>query len=450
MDTIAVTPILTAAAAFVWTMAGVELAQQDSTRARQTAQVLVYGAAALFFEACLPSFGGLPVAAILTVLALRVMLDGKAATPHTAQRSDAALTIPTPPPATEQNATEGVSTSAAMRDLRNPLTSMLAAIDAARTRDDQHRSLQQLRAYGRQLASAMTDIDDLQDLLRNELELAEDTFDLHQVLSNCIDELAPVAIEREVLLRYDPSPTLPRWAVGDPARVRQLFSRVLQLATNRCTLGPVDISASSDEKDIHLVLLNVHAGVEDADSLGWTLAMGLAKAMEGQLRLRARPDGGTEYHVSFPHTPAPAWEIELLDQDLAEDVDEVLQHHRVQGDVLLITDHRDHQQLFSRLLEDVGADATTAATGELALHMLAERPFDLILLDLDGDALRKLETAADVRRSAADVPLLGLTSDRGAAFHERSLAAGCNGILHKPVDVELLRGAVAMHLAAAN
>jgi len=442
MESVHVAPILTACAGFAWTMLGVELVQRDARRTMLAGRALIFAAAGLFAEASWPAHGALPIALLLTAMALNWLRPARAA---------AAAPIPTPAStAAPTPAADNVSTTAAMRDLRNPLTSMLAAIDAAATREDQHVGMQQLRAYAHQLAAAMTDIDDLENLLHGDLELAHDTYDLQKVLGNCIDEMAPLSIERDVQLRYDPSSSLPRWNVGDPSRVRQLFSRVLQLATDRCTIGPVDISASADEHHVHLVLLNVHAGLEDPDSLGVTLANGLAKVMGGGLQLRARADGGTEFHVQLPLVTAPAWEVELLNEDAETECGSTLRRHRVQGAVLLVTDQPDHQQLFSELLADTGAEATVAATADLALHLLCERSFDLVLLDMESDANRGVRTMRELRERTADTPVLGLTSDRSATFHEQCLLAGCNGVLHKPIDVQMLRGALAMHLAAAN
>lgn len=448
MDSVHLTPILTASAAFAWTMYGVELVQRVARNDRLAGRWLIFAAIALFAEASLPGAGALPFAVALASVAIALLCKRRATVTTTrdkvehTERHEPAV----PPTISEQT----LSASLAMQDLRDPLSSMLSAIDATRSREDQHAGLQQLRAYGRQLASAMTDIEDLESLLREELDLAEDTYDLHQVLRNCVDEMAPLAIQREVHLRYDASATLPRWVVGDATRVGQLVTRLLQLATNRCTFGPIDISASSDKNQLHVALLNLHAGLEDPDGLGVTVANGLARAMGGQLQLRRRDEGGTEFHLQLPHVTAPEWEIELLDEDDVEADEPPLDRHRVQGEVLLVTDQQDHQRLFSKLLNEVGAETTVAATAELALHLLRERHFDLVLLDMETDARRGIRTVQELRARTVATPVLGMTGDRTAAFHERCLGAGCNGLLHKPVDAELLRGALTMHLAAAN
>jgi CheY-like chemotaxis protein len=46
--------------------------------------------------------------------------------------------------------------------------------------------------------------------------------------------------------------------------------------------------------------------------------------------------------------------------------------------------------------------------------------------------------------------MIAVTSDCSTTALESCLGAGCNGHLAKPIDAELLHGALAMHLAAAE
>ncbi|MGK0299576.1 MAG: signal transduction histidine kinase, partial [Planctomycetota bacterium] len=308
-----------------------------------------------------------------------------------------------------------LSSTDIMRGLRTPLTSVLAAAQLAEGCSDQESSaatLVQLRSYGRQLAGAMSDIDDLGNLLRGELEVTETAFDLHEILSHCIHDITPVALEREVTLRYDASPSLPQWVQGDATRISQLFARVLQLATVRCTIGPVNISAASNDGKIHLALLNQHAGLEDPDGLGLMFARELAQALGGALHLRARDDGGSEFHIELPVQLAADWEIELLEVDAQKSAKPTsLADYQVRGNVLLITENHDHQHLLVRVLSQSGAVVTAAENRDMAVHVLDTTSYDLVLIDIQSDRETGLDTAAELRSRGLTTPILAVTSD---------------------------------------
>lgn len=350
----------------------------------------------------------------------------------------------------------GLTTSDVMRNLRNPLTSVVAAMQLADPGEDNLSqpnapAMMQLRTYSRQLSTAMADIEDLEALLHGEVDLADDVFNLQLLLRNCLAEVTPQTIEREVDIRYDASASLPQWVRGDPSRVRQLCSRVLQIATHRCTLGPVDICAASDNAHIHISLLNVHTDIEEHDGLGAVFARELARTMGGSLNITPRDNGGTEFSIKLPKELAPDWEIELLAEDAAAtEQARPLASHRVSGNVLLITSNSDHQQLLSQIVGKTGAEVTTAGNRELAIAMLQEQAFDLLLLDMQGDGEDGLKTARIIRGQGAVVPIIALTSHGSQTFLEQCLVAGCNGHLQKPIDTDMLQGALAMHLATAE
>jgi CheY-like chemotaxis protein len=123
---------------------------------------------------------------------------------------------------------------------------------------------------------------------------------------------------------------------------------------------------------------------------------------------------------------------------------------RVRGKVLLVDDSRDHQRLIGHLLARAGAEVTTAENGDVALHLLASTPFDLVLLDMQMPGKDGYATVAELRASGATTPVLALTADSAATDVERCLAAGCNGHLAKPVAPDVLAQALSMHLRSAG
>ena len=396
---------------------------------------------------------GMPIAGMLLAIAVAVSLALPQRQKGTATVAPAATTVPAQPAASAASNRE-LSATDILQDLRAPLTSVLAALQISANDgnpESQSAAGIQLRTYGRQLAMAMADIEDLGVLLRGDINLSQDALHLGELLSSCIDELAPTMSDRELQLRFDLDPSLPPWLQGDPVRVRQLFSRVLQLATLRCSIGPVDVFASSDETNVHIVLLNYHAGVEDADALGMVFVQELTRTLGGLACLRARAQCGSEYHIVLPKVLPESWEIELQLGD-AEASQQSQPHAalRVQGQVLLITDNHDHQTLLSKVLNQEGVEATTVAGRDLAMHVLPATQFDLVLLDMQSDGNTGITTAAAIRAQDITTPVVALTSDCSPAFLEECLSAGCNGHLAKPLMPELLRGTLTMYLATAD
>lgn len=367
------------------------------------------------------------------------------ATPH---EPPAPASVPTPEP-------RPLSAHDIVRDLRGPITSMVAAVgllSPEATADERRRQLDSLRSYGRQLSTALTDLDDFEQLLRGTVDLAEDAYDLGQLLHNCVDELAPTLADRGLQVRLDVSPTLPRWLLGDPSRVRQLLTRLLQLASQPANFGTLDVSASADDT-LHVVVMLQDATVpDDRHSLGFVFCAQLALVLGGELRLQPSSGNGFLLHLELPKSLAPAWEVDLLEVDPARPPDSGAPNAvpSVHGKVLLVEDSRDHQLLLGRLAANAGAQVTTADRGELALQLTESETFDLILLDMQLPGTDGYATVRQWRERGLVTPVLAVTADATPADVERCLAAGCNGHLAKPVQPDVLRQALAMHMQAST
>jgi two-component system cell cycle response regulator DivK len=108
--------------------------------------------------------------------------------------------------------------------------------------------------------------------------------------------------------------------------------------------------------------------------------------------------------------------------------------------VLVVEDNEKNMKLVRDILLAIGYSPLEASSGEQALALAAENAPALVLMDiqlpdLDGsEALRRLRS--DERTAA--IPVLALTAQAMQGDRERFLAAGFDGYLSKPVDVDAL------------
>ncbi|OON64673.1 diguanylate cyclase [Massilia sp. KIM] len=113
---------------------------------------------------------------------------------------------------------------------------------------------------------------------------------------------------------------------------------------------------------------------------------------------------------------------------------------RLQGmRVLLVEDNPINQEVASFILSHAGASVDIAANGRAALAMLAERAaYDVVLMDLQMPVMNGFEATAAIRAAGIAVPIVAMTANAMPEDRERSLAAGMQGHLGKPIDVDEL------------
>jgi PAS domain S-box-containing protein len=118
--------------------------------------------------------------------------------------------------------------------------------------------------------------------------------------------------------------------------------------------------------------------------------------------------------------------------------------------VLLVEDNEINRDLATELLADLGILVTIAVNGREGVDSVAAEPFDLVLMDIqmpimDGLAATKLIRFEERFRS---LPIIAMTAHAMSGDRERSLNAGMNDHLTKPINPKTLTEALTRWMPA--
>jgi CheY-like chemotaxis protein len=102
--------------------------------------------------------------------------------------------------------------------------------------------------------------------------------------------------------------------------------------------------------------------------------------------------------------------------------------------ILLVEDAPDNQYLIGRILSQAGASIEMAGNGREALERAAQHDFDLVLMDIQMPEIDGYEATRELRSRGFRAPILALTAHALTEERMRSLKAGCNDHLTKPID----------------
>lgn len=172
--------------------------------------------------------------------------------------------------------------------------------------------------------------------------------------------------------------------------------------------------------------------------LGLSIAKKLVEYMGGTIVLQSRIDVGTKFTVTIPFT---------IDHDkIPSSFNDDIGEHNIEGvRIMLVEDNEMNMEIAEFLLKEHGAVITKAWNGEEAIELFEKsKPgsFDIILMDIMMPIMSGLEAARHIRRlprkDAAYIPIIAMTAN---AFHDdidRSIAAGMNAHITKPLEINSL------------
>ncbi len=110
------------------------------------------------------------------------------------------------------------------------------------------------------------------------------------------------------------------------------------------------------------------------------------------------------------------------------------------GTILYVEDNSDNRMLIRRVLSAEGYTIHEAPNAQEALDVLKTLRPDLILMDINMPDMDGYTLTAHIRAlpSLGLIPIVALTANVMRGDRERSLEAGCDGYIQKPVDIDTL------------
>lgn len=175
--------------------------------------------------------------------------------------------------------------------------------------------------------------------------------------------------------------------------------------------------------------------------LGMAIVHEMTDAMGGTIQVESELGKGTVFTVFLPFgigkEPEKKLETEAKQKESRPDISGMR--------ILLAEDNELNREIAVTILEEAGVLVVSAENGRAAADIFAQSEvgsFDAILMDIMMPVLDGLQAAEEIRRmkraDAAVVPIFAMTANTFEEDRKKSAAAGMNGHLTKPLDIELL------------
>jgi two-component system cell cycle response regulator DivK len=108
--------------------------------------------------------------------------------------------------------------------------------------------------------------------------------------------------------------------------------------------------------------------------------------------------------------------------------------------ILYVEDNIDNRTLVRRILMAEGYNLLEAVNAAEALEILSDTQPNLILMDINMPDMDGYTLTAKIKRMPGfeSTPIIALTANVMRGDRERSLEAGCDGYIQKPIDIDTL------------
>ncbi len=368
-------------------------------------------------------------------------------------------------------------------EIRTPLNGILGMLQLLRTttldREQDEYTRVALRS-GERLTRLLSDILDLSRIEAGRLSVTETTLRLGDLLRALHDTFMPLCREKGLVLALEPDGGLPESLVGDEVRIRQILFNLVGNALKFTVAGSVRLSvsalapASPDRARLLFCVADTGVGIPDdklplvcdpftqvagsssrpqeGAGLGLTITRRLVGLLRGTMTIESQEGQGTTVYLTLPMGLPPGSPAAT---EVAATKAAAPSSAPVGRRILLADDDRISQVSLRRFLEKAGYRVAAVDNGQQALEALGRETFDCVLMDVQMPVLDGVAATRRIREGAGgirnrDIPIVALTAYAMTGDRERFLAAGMDGYVAKPVDLDEMRRVIEQVVATAG
>ncbi len=352
-------------------------------------------------------------------------------------------------------------------EIRTPINGIIGMADLVLQTDlspEQMENLLTIQECSKSLLTVINDILDFSKIESGKLDLEIIHLDLHEVTNGVVKTLKHYALQKSLKLTCMMDNDVPPHLSGDPVRLRQVLLNLAHNALKFTHTGKVMLSTEVLEQTEHEVkmcfsITDTGVGIPrdrqeiifhpftQADSsttrryggtgLGLSISVRLVEMMGGKLNLESEVGKGSRFWftLSFKKDPVSQYRPagKIASEQRANNDNQPMRS----GRILVVEDNPVNLKIAVAMLSKGGFTVDTAENGQLAITVLKEWIYDLILMDVqmpDMDGLEVTRIFRSMEGTERHTPVIALTAHAMMGDREICLSAGMDDYITKPLN----------------
>ena len=374
-------------------------------------------------------------------------------------------------------------------EIRTPLNAVIGMGHLLRRTEltvHQHDYLEKIDNAAQLLLSLINDILDLSKIQAGEMHMEGIPFAVRPLLQRILDMIESMSSAEHLCLALHVDENVPEHLLGDPLRLQQVLTNLLNNACKFTSEGSVSLRVRVTQAGVRREdrqhwpshLINICSGDElqfavsdtgvgmnpeqcsrifrpftQADEsitrrfggtgLGLTICKHLSELMGGGITVESQPNVGSTFTITafFGHVDAQEAQQAL---PVHEDQLSPFALSAHPGRILLVEDNDISALIAKEMLEAMGHTVDVAENGAEGVRMALSNEYNLVLMDvqmpvLDGIAATRLLRSHERLNT---VPIVAMTAHAMQTDRERTQQAGMDDHITKPIDPMALRTVV--------
>ena len=342
-------------------------------------------------------------------------------------------------------------------EIRTPMNGILGLLDivlSSELTEQQRLHLQRLKYSGEVLHRILNDILDFSKLTAGKLIIESMPINIRDIVSANISLFQAHADKKALKLTHDIDEKVENSLIGDPTRITQVITNLVDNAVKFTDSGGVNISVkvmeqSDEEQSLEFCISDSGIGISNesivsifsaftqADDstarrfggtgLGLQIAKNLVENMGGKMWVESTENSGSKFFFRLDLKMSS--ELPIKNNKLVEQ-----RKPQFKGKVLVAEDNYINQVVAQETLLSFGLAVDLADNGQQCIDAVNNQDYDLIFMDLHMPEVDGFKACSIIRETNKNIPIVALTAAVLKDEVQKALDVGMNSHLAKPID----------------
>lgn len=362
-------------------------------------------------------------------------------------------------------------------ELRSPMNVVVGVADLLRLSDtlpeQEKEYVRILRQSADNLMALINDLLDFSKLESGSLELEEIEFSLPEIIDRAASVARLKTREKDLEIKISFTTVLNSHFMGDPFRIQQILTNLLDNAVKFTKTGMVEISVGGEKAGNNQTLVTIHVtdtgvGIPDdkiptifdkfsqADAsttrkyggsgLGLSICRALTEKMGGKISVRSKVGIGTTFMLAIPLKNGKHGTV--IEPDAPAGRGE-------RKDVLVVEDSPPNVVVVTAMLDRFGHNYDVATNGLEAVRKFQQGDYGVVLMDLQMETMDGFESTARIRayeqeKGLTKTPIVAMTAHVFEKDKQKCTEAGMDGFIPKPFNPDFLKLTISRYISESR
>ncbi len=349
-------------------------------------------------------------------------------------------------------------------EIRTPMNSIIGFSNLLSSEEIPENQKTEFASYikssGELLLKLIDDIIDIAKIEAGEIKIDKkecNILKMFRELQHTFKEIINKSSKKHLGIIFNPPDTGELIIKTDPYRLKQILSNLINNAIKFTDAGYIEFGYKiNNEKTIEFFVKDTGIGLTRDEisiiferfkrtvaseeknivgtGLGLAISKNLVELLGGDMWVDSHPGLGTTFFFTLPYL-----KITRVEEQFTYNEDIFQDYEWENKTILVVEDDNNSYSLLKETLKKTKANIIHAKNGEIAIDICKSNiNIDIILMDIQLPKMNGYDATREIKKFRKSLPVIAQTAFAMAGDKEKSILAGCDDYISKPININKL------------